>query len=50
MILAHAKEAIIYNIILLHEKCLQFEWLGAVAFQFNLKYLHVKIAVSHETV
>ena len=29
--------------ILLHEKFLQFDWLRAVVFQFNLKYLHVKI-------
>ena len=37
-----------YNIrflvfILLHEKFLQFDWLRAVVFQLNLKYLHVKI-------
>ena len=31
------------NIILLHEKFLQFDWLRAVVFQLNLKYLHVKI-------
>ena len=30
-------------IILLHEKLLQFDWLRAVVFQLNLKYLHVKI-------
>ena len=29
--------------ILLHEKFLQFDWLREVAFQINLKYLHVKI-------
>ena len=29
--------------ILLHEKLLQFDWLRAVVFQLNLKYLHVKI-------
>ena len=29
--------------ILLHEKLLQFDWLRAVIFQLNLKYLHVKI-------
>ena len=29
--------------ILLHEKFLQFDWLRAVVFQPNLKYLHVKI-------
>ena len=28
---------------LLHEKFLQFDWLSAVVFQLNLKYLHVKI-------
>ena len=28
---------------LLHEKFLQFDWLRAVVFQLNLKYLHVKI-------
>ena len=35
-----------YNIkyiILLLEKFLQFDWLRAVVFQLNLKYLHVKI-------
>ena len=31
------------NIILLHEKFLQFDWLQAVVFQLNLKYLLVKI-------
>ena len=30
-------------VILLHEKFLQFDWLRAVEFQLNLKYLHVKI-------
>ena len=30
-------------IISLHKKFLQFDWLGAVVFQVNLKYLHVKI-------
>ena len=34
---------IIYAFILLHEKFLQFDWLRAVVFQLNLKYLHVKI-------
>ena len=29
--------------ILLNEKLLQFDWLRAVVFQLNLKYLHVKI-------
>ena len=31
------------SIILQHEKFLQFDWLRAVVFQLNLKYLHVKI-------
>ena len=30
-------------LILLHAKFLQFDWLRAVVFQLNLKYLHVKI-------
>ena len=34
---------IIICIILLNEKFLQFDWLRAVVFQLNLKYLHVKI-------
>ena len=33
----------INNIVLLREKFLQFDWLRAVAFQLNLKYLQVKI-------
>ena len=33
----------IYILILLHEKFLQYDWLRAVVFQLNLKYLHVKI-------
>ena len=33
----------ISKLILLHEKLLQFDWLRAVVFQPNLKYLHVKI-------
>ena len=33
----------IIHFILLHEKLLQFDWLRAVVFQLNLKYLHVKI-------
>ena len=33
----------IFMFILLHEKFLQFDWLRAVVFQLNLKYLHVKI-------
>ena len=35
--------AITYILIILHEKLLQFDWLRAVVFQLNLKYLHVKI-------
>ena len=31
-------------LILLREKLLLFDWLRAVLFQRNLKYLHVKIA------
>ena len=31
------------TLILLHKKFLQFDWLRAVVFQVNLKYLHVKI-------
>ena len=31
------------TVILLHERCLQFDWLRAVVFQLNLKYPHVKI-------
>ena len=34
---------IILSIIVLHDKFLQFDWLSAVVFQLNLKYLHVKI-------
>ena len=30
-------------IIILHEQFLQFDWLRIVVFQFNLKYLHVKV-------
>ena len=30
-------------LILLHDKFLQSDWLRAVVFQLNLKYLHVKI-------
>ena len=33
----------IYSVTLLREKFLQFDWLRAVVFQLNLKYLHVKI-------
>ena len=33
----------VYQVILLHQKLLQFDWLRAVVFQLNLKYLHVKI-------
>ena len=31
------------SFILLHNKFMQFDWLRAVVFQLNLKYLHVKI-------
>ena len=34
---------LITSFIPLHEKFLQFDWLRAVVFQLNLKYLHVKI-------
>ena len=33
----------IITLILLHEKFLRFDWLRAVVFQLNLKYLHMKI-------
>ena len=33
----------VYDIIRRHEKFLQFDWLRAVVFQLNLKYLHVKV-------
>ena len=36
-------ELAVIPVILLHEKFLQFDWLRAVVFQLNLKYLHVKI-------
>ena len=38
-----AQLCVIQGFILLQEKLLQFDWLRAVAFQLNLKYLHVKI-------
>ena len=38
-----AEDQRIVDIILQHEKFLQFDWLRAVEFQLNLKYLHVKI-------
>ena len=36
---------VIYTLVLLHEKLLQFDWLREVVFQLYLKYmyLHVKI-------
>ena len=37
------KYNIIQQVILPYEKFLQFDWLRAVVFQLNLKYLHVKI-------
>ena len=36
-------DCVILAVILLDEKFLQFDWLKAVVFQVNLKYLHVKI-------
>ena len=36
-------QLVITAFILLDEKFLQFDWLRAVVFQLNLKYLHVKI-------
>ena len=39
----------IRSVILLPEKFLQFDWLGADVFQLNLKYLHVKITVTMVT-
>ena len=33
----------VFRIILLLEKLMKFDWLRAVVFQLNLKYLHVKI-------
>ena len=36
-------KALLLTFILLYEKFLQFDWLRAVVFQLNLKYLHVKI-------
>ena len=37
------KLEMIYIVIPLHENFLQFDWLRAVVFHLNLKYLHVKI-------
>ena len=37
------KRKIVRIFIPLHEKFLQFDWLRAVVFQLNLKFLHVKI-------
>ena len=42
-ILTNSESEINGFILLLHEKFLQFDWLRAVLFQLNLKYLHVKI-------
>ena len=36
---------IISFILLLHQKILQFDWLRAVVFQVNLKYLLMKITI-----
>ena len=35
--------SVCFSHILLHEKFLQFDWLRAMVFQLNLKYLHEKI-------
>ena len=43
LIKAQGHPTTIFGIILLREKFLQFDWLRAVVFQLNLKYLHVKI-------
>ena len=42
MLFTHCSDKV-SRFILLHEKLLQFDWLRAVVFQLNLKYLHVKI-------
>ena len=39
----YKERSVITVFILLHEKFLQFDWLRAVVFQPNLKYLHVEI-------
>ena len=36
-------EILFIYLIVLHEKFLQFDWLRAVVFQLNLKFVHVKI-------
>ena len=41
--LGHGCICRISKFILLHEKFWRFDWLRAVSFQLNLKYLHVKI-------
>ena len=41
--LGHACICRISKFILLYEKFWRFDWLRAVSFQLNLKYLHVKI-------
>ena len=43
LILKLLKSIDINLFILLHEKFLQFDWIEAVVFQLNLKYLLVKI-------
>ena len=43
VILQPAAVAFISRFIPIHEKFLQFDWLRAVVFQLNLKFLHVKI-------
>ena len=42
-LVVHSNRKGIIAFIILHEKFLQFDWLRAVVFQPNLKYLHVKI-------
>ena len=50
MILPKCPLGISYQCFILpNEKFLQFDWLRAVVFQLNLKYLHVKITVSMVT-
>ena len=35
------------KLILLHKKLLQFDWLRAVVFQLNLKYLHMHVKITN---
>ena len=43
------KEKLALCIFILPEKFEQFDWLRAVVFQLNLKYLHIKITVTMVT-